>query len=175
MNNIVVYHASYAKIEKIDLSFSRPNKDFGLGFYVTTDYLQAKKFAKLIAKRNSINKVYINKYVLSDLKDLDVVNYKKADIDWLKCVTAFRNNQMTKYSLSLSKKDVIIGKVADDDTSLVLNAYIRGAFGEIDDKKVMETVIDRLMVNKLTDQICFKTNKSIKKLKYTDCEVINNA
>lgn len=49
--NVIVYHASYEKIENIDLSFSKPNKDFGEGFYVTTDYEQAKKFAYLISKR----------------------------------------------------------------------------------------------------------------------------
>ena len=30
-----VYHGSYTKIDKIDLSRCVPNKDFGQGFYVT--------------------------------------------------------------------------------------------------------------------------------------------
>ena len=30
-----VYHGSYIKIDKIDISKSKPNKDFGRGFYVT--------------------------------------------------------------------------------------------------------------------------------------------
>lgn len=175
MNNIVVYHASYTKVENIDLSYSKPNKDFGVGFYVTTDYSQAKRFAKLIAKRNNINKQYINSYILSDLNDLEITKFKNANVEWLKCVASFRNNQMTDYTMSLSKKDVIIGKVADDDTSLVLNAYIKGAYGDLNDKKAIEAVIQRLMVNKLTDQICFKSKKSLNKLKYIDCEIIENA
>ena len=30
-----VFHGSYLKVRTIDLSFGRPNKDFGRGFYVT--------------------------------------------------------------------------------------------------------------------------------------------
>ncbi|MDR3189268.1 MAG: DUF3990 domain-containing protein [Prevotellaceae bacterium] len=30
-----VYHGSYLKIDKIDLSKCEPHKDFGRGFYVT--------------------------------------------------------------------------------------------------------------------------------------------
>ena len=30
-----VYHGSYIKVDKIDLLKSKPNKDFGKGFYVT--------------------------------------------------------------------------------------------------------------------------------------------
>ena len=39
-----VYHGSYMKVDKIDLSKSKPNKDFGKGFYVTLNP-QAKKNA----------------------------------------------------------------------------------------------------------------------------------
>ncbi|MCL2650704.1 MAG: DUF3990 domain-containing protein [Candidatus Azobacteroides sp.] len=36
-----VYHGSYTKIDKIDLSKCEPRKDFGQGFYVTKFYEQA--------------------------------------------------------------------------------------------------------------------------------------
>lgn len=48
----VLYHGSYTKIEKIDLSKCQQGKDFGAEFYLTTDYIQAKKFI-----RTSIAKV----------------------------------------------------------------------------------------------------------------------
>jgi hypothetical protein len=31
-----VYHGSYIRIDKIDLSMCKPNKDFGKGFYVVS-------------------------------------------------------------------------------------------------------------------------------------------
>lgn len=175
IDNIVVYHASYTIIRDIDLSYSKPNKDFGPGFYVTTDYNQAKRFAYLISKRRNSSRVYINSYMVSDLNDLDVISFKTADIDWLKCVSGFRNTEFSTNVEKFKDKDIIVGKVADDNTNLVINAYIRGAFGKLNDRKVMEVVIDRLMSEKLTDQICFKTKKSLKKLKYIDSEVLDYA
>lgn len=32
-----LYHGSNMEIERIDLQMSRPNKDFGQGFYLTAD------------------------------------------------------------------------------------------------------------------------------------------
>lgn len=173
--NVIVYHASYEKIENIDLSFSKPNKDFGEGFYVTTDYEQAKKFAYLISKRKKVKKAHINKYMLSNFDNLEVLEFNGADIEWLKCISGFRNTEKQKYLKKYLKNDVIIGKVADDNTSLVINAYMRGAFGDLNNSKVMEVVIERLMVDKLTDQICFKTIKSLQKLKFIESEVIKYA
>jgi hypothetical protein len=47
-----VYHGSYVKIDKIDLSKSKPNKDFGKGFYVTKFRNHAEEWAKIIGKKN---------------------------------------------------------------------------------------------------------------------------
>lgn len=173
LNNIVVYHASYTIINSIDLSFSKPNKDFGSGFYVTTDHSQAVKYAHIISKRKRIDTSYINCYLLSDLDNLKVLEFQSADIEWLKCISTYRNTNIINTNNTYQAKDVIIGKVADDNTNLVLNAYIRGAFGDINDIQVMELVIKRLMTEKLTDQICFKTTNSINKLSYINSEVIN--
>ena len=38
-DNIKLYHASYIAVEKIDLTLCSEGKDFGKGFYVTTNYL----------------------------------------------------------------------------------------------------------------------------------------
>ena len=39
----LLYHGSDTLFTKIDLSFSAPKKDFGCGFYTTSDKLQAEK------------------------------------------------------------------------------------------------------------------------------------
>lgn len=54
-DGVSLYHGSYAKIEKINLSNCLDGKDFGSGFYLTTDYEQAAKFIKTsIAKADKI-------------------------------------------------------------------------------------------------------------------------
>lgn len=41
-----LYHASYTIVRDIDLSKCEQDKDFGKGFYLTTDFSQAKSFIK---------------------------------------------------------------------------------------------------------------------------------
>ena len=38
-----LYHGSNIEFDKIDLAQSKPNKDFGKGFYLSADYEQAAK------------------------------------------------------------------------------------------------------------------------------------
>jgi hypothetical protein len=46
-----VYHGSYIKIDKIDLSKSQPRKDFGKGFYVTKFRKHAENWAAIIGEK----------------------------------------------------------------------------------------------------------------------------
>ncbi len=41
---MIIYHGSYMEIVRPDLKHSRPNVDFGLGFYTTPIYDQAVKW-----------------------------------------------------------------------------------------------------------------------------------
>lgn len=43
---MILYHGSNRNIEKIDLALSRPNKDFGRGFYLTEDKEQAMRMGE---------------------------------------------------------------------------------------------------------------------------------
>lgn len=38
-DGIILYHGSYCVVENPDLNKCKPGKDFGLGFYVTTDQI----------------------------------------------------------------------------------------------------------------------------------------
>lgn len=43
---MILYHGSNVEITEIDLSKSRPYKDFGRGFYLSVDINQAKRMAE---------------------------------------------------------------------------------------------------------------------------------
>ena len=43
---MILYHGSNISIDKIDLEMSKPNKDFGKGFYLSEDETQAIEMAK---------------------------------------------------------------------------------------------------------------------------------
>lgn len=53
---MILYHGSNLKIEEIDLTKSKPYKDFGKGFYCTTIKKQAEFMAERVVKRQGRSK-----------------------------------------------------------------------------------------------------------------------
>ncbi|MFR2011859.1 MAG: DUF3990 domain-containing protein [Christensenellales bacterium] len=50
---MILYHGSFLEIARPDLVHSRPNVDFGRGFYVTTLYEQAAKWCGKFKRRGT--------------------------------------------------------------------------------------------------------------------------
>ena len=44
---MILYHGTNADFGEIDLRKSKPNKDFGQGFYLSREYIQAMEMAKI--------------------------------------------------------------------------------------------------------------------------------
>ena len=63
---ITLYHGSTVNIEVIDLQKSRPNKDFGRGFYLSADRQQAWRMGELKALTEGGEPV-MNEYLFDDL------------------------------------------------------------------------------------------------------------
>lgn len=43
---MILYHGTNVVFDEIDLTKSKPNKDFGQGFYLSREYTQAMDMAK---------------------------------------------------------------------------------------------------------------------------------
>ena len=71
-----------------------------------------------------------------------------------------------------AKYDVIGGKIANDNTNQVITAYINGLYGIVGSEIADRTAIGLLLPEKLTDQICLRTDKALKRLKYITSEEI---
>ena len=180
---ITLYHASYTVIKKIDLSLCASGKDFGQGFYVTTDYNQACRFI-----RSAIGKAVKNhvKDVKSDIGYISIFKYKQnlstniryhefnsADEDWLHCVVAHRKSDALKNEVQKWQDyDIIAGKITNDSTNQVLTAYINGFYGEVGSTEADATAIKFLIPNKLSDQICFRTEKALKSLCFKEYKIV---
>lgn len=180
-SGIKLYHGSYSKIEKIDLSKCNSGKDFGIGFYLTTDYEQAVKFINtslLKAKKNNIieenvNFGFVNEFIFTESKKISIFDFKKADKKWLHYVAANRktglfDNEIEKFQ----KFDIITGKIANDATNRVITAYINNIYGEVGTETADKTAINLLLPNKLSDQICFKTQNAISCLTFGSAKEI---
>jgi len=77
-----LYHGSNVSFLVIDLSKSAQKKDFGQGFYTTTDKIQAEKFARLKAKRMKTKKGYVEVFYLNNPDDLLVKKFDSAKEEW---------------------------------------------------------------------------------------------
>ena len=176
---MVLYHGSYVAVPEPDLSKCRAGKDFGKGFYLTTDKAQAKRFLKtsvMKAKdersvRTQWQEGYVSSFRYHEADGINLFWFEQADAVWLHCVVAHRK----KGALPGEKKkwsgyDILGGKIANDFTNTVIVAYLDGAYGEAGSGQADQFAISRLEPEKLKDQFCFRTARSLKCLEYLGAE-----
>lgn len=173
LNNIKVYHGSYTEVQTPDLNKCRDGKDFGKGFYITTDIGQAIKFSKLIADRYHTPFGVLNEYLLSDINNLKYHAFNTTDLNWLNCIVGNRRKPYRHLAEKWAGYDILSGKVANDDTSTVINAYLLGIYGEIGSEKAGNTAISNLEPENLKNQLCFRTESALKKLCFVKSEKIS--
>lgn len=155
-----------------DLNKCKSGKDFGKGFYVTTDKKQAVKFARLVAERHNVPCGIVNEYILSDISSLAYYAFENTDMDWLNCVVGNRRKQFKHLCQSWDSYDILSGKVANDDTSTVINAYLLGIYGDIGSLSAASAAISNLEPDNLKDQLCLKTDKAISRLHFVKSETV---
>ena len=120
---ITVYHGSAIEVSKPLVALSRPNLDFGQGFYVTDLRQQAVRWAERIATRKMSSPV-LNSYEF----DLDAVKqgyrylkFEAYNKSWLDFIIANRKGKMIWKDF-----DVVEGGVANDNVIDTVEDYIRG-------------------------------------------------
>ena len=149
-----LYHGSNVVVEKPKILQPDRRLDFGTGFYLTSSYEQAERWAFLTVKRRGEGKSIITSYDFDEkaLSSLKVTRFEEASAEWLKFVT---NNRNIKDFIDES--DIVIGPVANDRTMPVLKLYFSGIYDE-------DETIKRLLPQKLKDQYAFKSEKALKAL-----------
>lgn len=151
-----LYYGSNIKVVNPKIVNSKRSLDFGKGFYLTTDLEQAKKWARLITKRRGKGIATVSVFNYDSDNELKILKFATPNIKWLKFVSYHRK------MLNLEEKyDVIIGSVANDRTMPVVNLYLSGQYNE-------KEALKRLLPQKLNDQFVFKSNKSLKCLKFKE-------
>ena len=157
--SMMLYHGSYVEIEKPDVAHSRPNVDFGCGFYVTPLYEQAKKWCGKFKRRGQ--KSIISKYAYDEaLEDtLKVLKFDAYSEEWLEFVLQCRSGQDT------TDYDLVIGGVANDKVFNTVELYFDGLIDKTE-------AINRLRYEKPNLQICFRTEKALKLLHFEGSEMV---
>lgn len=140
-----LYHSSIEIVEKPELRKSTRNLDFGEGFYMTSSFSQAERWAKTKAKRNKCMNYYVNSYNFDDraMKKIKTKVFKNANEKWLEFVLDNR-----KGILQSKDYDLIIGPVADDNVYESIKLFDQGLLTK-------REVIKRLKTEELKDQYVF--------------------
>jgi hypothetical protein len=166
---MILYHGSNREIDHIDLSKSRPYKDFGRGFYTTPYKEQALAMAQRTVRLLKSGIPAITVFSLDDsvLNDpsLRIMKFDGPNNEWVNFVLNNRNmrpQDTNNPECNIDNKyDIVIGPVANDDIVLQLRLLLRGLISIPDLKKNLE-------YKELTSQISFHTEAVIRFLTKTE-------
>lgn len=154
-----LYHGSTVDIKEIELSKSKPNKDFGRGFYLSADRQQAERMAEYKAFQIG-GTPFVNTYDFDERLlgggTLKVKEFDAYTEEWAEFVLA---NRMSETGGSTHDYDIVTGPIANDKVGVQVRKYF--------DKEIsLETFLESLKYMKgITFQYFFGTEKAIKHLK----------
>jgi hypothetical protein len=157
-----LYHGSNIAVENPQILQSDRKLDFGTGFYLTSSYEQAERWAYLTVKRREAGEQIITCFDIEEeaMDTLNVLRFYNADKSWLKFVSNNRNE-----SNFVDEHDIVVGPVANDRTMPVLRLYFVGIYNE-------EETLKRLLPQKLKDQFAFKTEQALEILKLREVRIL---
>lgn len=153
-----LYHGSNVEFGDIDLKRSKPNKDFGRGFYLSDNYEQALDMARIKVVQLEAGRPVVMTYEVDDrfLDDLRILRYDSYSEEWAKFILLNRNNPS---DTPAHDYDVVIGPIADDKVGLQLWRYEANLID-------LSTLVRNLKYMKgITIQYYFGTERAIKYLK----------
>lgn len=155
---VILYHGSNVEVSDPRILTSNRSLDFGIGFYTTSSYEQAERWARLqtVRRRSGSPIVSVFDFDENALTSLAVLRFESATAQWLDFVA---KNRKGLYQGDLY--DLVIGPVANDRTMRVISDYING---EID----RETALVLLMPQNLSDQFRFGTGKALDSLTWKE-------
>ena len=176
-NKVILYHTSYCVVNEPNLELCNDNRDFGKGFYLTSSYIQARRFVKTSLRKAKMEKFidekkttgYINKFEfdVTLLKQLKTHEFAEANREWLHCVVAHRRRDVFQELIPMYMPyDIMIGKIADDRTGPTIFTYINGQYGEIGSEEADSLCLHFLIPNKFEDQWVFRSESAISHLKF---------
>lgn len=156
---ITLYHGSNTAIQEIDLSMSKPDKDFGQGFYLTDIREQAEDMARRRVRILATGEPVVTVFSFDDnILSRTVLNVKRFEIpseEWALFILKNRHASMQHFHHDY---DIIVGPVADDGVAYQLDRYERGMI-------TLATLVEELQYKHLSRQYYFGTERSLKYLK----------
>ena len=153
-----LYHGSTVTIDRIDLSKSRPNKDFGRGFYLSADRQQAQRMGEFKALTEGGNAV-MNTFLFDEQAmtscELKVLTFDGYSREWADFIFLNRNNKSKEQAHDY---DIVYGPIANDRVGVQIGKYEAGDIS-------LDQFLENLKYMKgITFQYFFGTEAAIAKL-----------
>ena len=143
-----LYHSSNIIVEFPDTMHSRNYLDFGRGFYLTSLYDQAIRYAQRFKRRGQTAWLNTYKISLSEKKLWKIKRFETYDKDWLDFVAQCRNgNDVGDY-------DMIIGGIANDRVIMTLDRYFSNEISQ-------EEALGILRFEKPNIQYCIRSERML--------------
>ena len=154
---MILYHGSNVEIDEILLSKGRHGKDFGKGFYLSADYMQAVRMSENVVRREGSGTPFVTKFEFDEtlLDGFEVKQFGGYTKEWAEFVLANRKNRTDE---QIHRYDIVVGPIADDAVGVQIRQLSRG-FITFD--KFMESI----KYTKPTIQYFFGTERAIRLLK----------
>ena len=155
---MILYHGTNVDFETIDLSKSKPNKDFGQGFYLSADYNQAMDMAKTKVEQLETGTPIVLAFEVDEqqMAKLKIQRYSEYSEEWAKFILLNRRNDTHK---PVHEYDIVIGPIANDRVGVQLWKYETQTID-------LPTLVRNLQHMKgITFQYFFGTEQAIKLLR----------
>lgn len=153
-----LYHGSTVTVRRPNIQKGRRKTDFGKGFYTTTSFEQAAKWAVLKHKREHSLKAIVSIFEVPDnILDMgyNVLRFEGATKEWLDFVV---NNRR---GITTNTYDLIMGPVANDRLYTTIQLYENGVV-------TANAAIEMLNTHLLFNQLSFHTNEVTAFLKFAE-------
>ena len=120
---MILYHGSNVEIVEIDLLKSRPNKDFGRGFYLSAECDQAFRMAQFKTKIEGGNP-FVTEYAFDDSfltsGELKVKTFDAYTEEWAQFIFLNRN---CREATPQHDFDIVYGPIANDYVGVQMTKY----------------------------------------------------
>ena len=160
---MILYHGSIDLVDKPEIRKGDVYLGFGVGFYTTTSYEQAERWARIKMRRHNAAVGYVSIYEFNletATKELSIDKFDTADAKWLEFVVNNRKGVPVD-----DIKDMHIGPVADDNVYQSIRLFETGAYDA-------EYTVKKLKTEVLQDQWTLHTDKALSYLRFVEAKEI---
>ena len=160
---MIIYHGSTVLVEKPEIRTGETFLDFGAGFYTTTSYEQAERWARIKMRRENTQVGYVSIYEFdyeAAKADAVIRKFDTADMEWLLFVASNRRGVRP-----VEAADMHIGPVADDNVYQSIRLFETGAYDA-------EYTVKKLKTETLHDQWTLHSDKILKYLNFIEAKEV---